>query len=261
MKACSDVSKATGESQHLVGLIADSLAQRNIRAVFRQDSKALLFALDMELEFSARAYCGASKTDEKVFTELVEFVLSQFANLALGEIREAFRLAAAGKLGDVNLASYYGLFTVLMLGDVLSAYADYRRRILSELRKVEALSELPDKVWDSGKWAAQRLALFCDIKEPSLDYFTATDYDYFYTQGQLIHSEDEKRQAWDDAKSLTLIDIEIEAQNEQSKYRQKELRQICENVTKSLFAESFTARRAIIAKRLLVLWWVEKSRI
>lgn len=252
------VTRATGESLALVELIAASLEQRNIRAGLAQNAEAVLNSLNLELEFCARTYCGSSKTDERTFEEGVEFILSQFASLALGEIREAFRLAAAGKLGDVNMTTYYGLFTVAMLGDVLNSYTEYRRRTLSELRKMEALAEIPAKSWDKEAWGNARLEKFRNLETPTLDNFTATDYDYFHETGQLKHTDDEKKAAWADAYALTLADLEREAESEKSVYRVKELKDILAEAREKQFTETFTTRRAVIAKRLLVQRWAKQ---
>ena len=48
------------------------------------------------------------------------------------EDEEAFKLATAGKLKDINITTYYGKFTVQILGDILKAYLKLRNKALSK---------------------------------------------------------------------------------------------------------------------------------
>ena len=110
-----------------------------IAAMVRRDER-LAFGLKLDLEFCAATYCGAPNTLPETIGEGVKFVQAQFSHLNLTEIREAFRLAAAKKI-DADLSSFYGLFTLQMLGKVLAAYDDYRTAIFREVRAKVAQME------------------------------------------------------------------------------------------------------------------------
>ena len=256
----SEICNRVGESAALVGLVADSVAQRNLRADFRLNPEPALAALGLELEYCAKAYCGAAKTDDLVYDELVEFVVTQYGHLAVGEIREAFRLAAAGKLGEVNLASYYGLFTVAMLGEVLNAYGRYRQQIVAELMKVEKAMALPKRTWDSAAWAEQRLTALLGTEGLTVDHVTAFDYEYFHSTGQLTYTDEEKRAAWNDARGAALADLQRAAELEKNFFKQKEMRDLVARVVEGVGAteDNFVQRRTVLAKRLLVVRWIER---
>ena len=62
----------------------------------------------------------------------VYLIVSMFPMLAPAELKEAFKLATAGKLKDINITTYYGKFTVQILGDILKAYLKLRNKALSK---------------------------------------------------------------------------------------------------------------------------------
>lgn len=92
-------------------------------------------AMQLELEHCATSYCGCPNTSAETMKEATRFVEDQFGHLCVPEIREAFRLAAAGKI-EASLAAYHGTFSVRILGEVLAAYEDHRaltfRRVRAE---------------------------------------------------------------------------------------------------------------------------------
>lgn len=103
-----------------------------IAAMIRRDVQ-MSFGVKLEIEFSAATYCGAPNTLPETIKEGVRFITDQFGHLNLPEIREAFRLAAAGKI-EAELSAFYGLFTIQLLGKVLAVYDDYRTAIFREVR-------------------------------------------------------------------------------------------------------------------------------
>lgn len=89
--------------------------------------------LHTEVKFCAATYCAAPNTEREVLEESARFIARQFGHLNISEIREAFRLAAAGKI-EADLTTYYGMFSVNILGRVLNAYDDYRTQTYREVR-------------------------------------------------------------------------------------------------------------------------------
>lgn len=94
----------------------------------------------MEVEYCADTYCACPNAGDATIEESVRFILTQFGYLNIGEIREAFRLAASGKI-QANLNAYHGQFSVRLLGEVLSNYADYRSQIAREVRNRQQAAE------------------------------------------------------------------------------------------------------------------------
>jgi hypothetical protein len=82
----------------------------------------------------ATIYCGMQKDKvlPEVLQESVRFVYKNYPMIGVNEIREAFSMAAANQFEGVNMTAYFGTFTVSMLGDILSPYANYRNAILSK---------------------------------------------------------------------------------------------------------------------------------
>jgi len=126
---CGGSDPETAKTQ---ALCLRAIEGNTIAAMVRRDER-LVFGLKLDMEFCAATYCGAPNTLPETIGEGVKFVQAQFSHLNLSEIREAFRLAAAKKI-DADLSSFYGLFTLQMLGKVLAAYDDYRTAIFREVR-------------------------------------------------------------------------------------------------------------------------------
>lgn len=89
--------------------------------------------LHTEVKFCAATYCAAPNTERDVLEEGARFIASMFGHLNVNEIREAFRLAAAGLIA-ADLTTYYGMFSINILGKVLSAYDDHRTQTYREVR-------------------------------------------------------------------------------------------------------------------------------
>ena len=94
---------------------------------------ALITALQLEVKHCAATYCAAPNTLTDTMDECVLFAIAHFGFLCPSEIRQAFRLAAAGKI-EADLNAYNGAFSVRILGEVLSAYEDYRALAFRKVR-------------------------------------------------------------------------------------------------------------------------------
>ncbi len=56
--------------------------------------------------------------------------------MSIGELEQAFSLAAAGKFEGVNLETYFGKFTITILGKILKAYDKTRNKVIKENGKL-----------------------------------------------------------------------------------------------------------------------------
>lgn len=82
------------------------------------------------IQRAAMDYCGADASIcEGAITESVEVMFEKFGRVSIPEITEAFKMAAAGQLGQVNIIAYNGVFTVAIFGGVMSAYCIARDKI------------------------------------------------------------------------------------------------------------------------------------
>jgi len=107
------------------------------RQIAQHGNEVALTALSDELTFCATYYSGARGVSDDLVAEAIESTVSRFGDLGVSEIREAFRLASAGELGDVDMKAYYGQFTIVILGAVLNAYRLYRTRIAQAIRRAQ----------------------------------------------------------------------------------------------------------------------------
>lgn len=221
----------------------------------------LSLALLAELEACAKQYTGCPKTADLTFDEAIEFTADQFGFLNIGEIRLAFRLAAAGEFEGVSLRAYYGTFTVGMLGEVLAAYRQYREELVKHARRMESEATEADsaearrKAHDREQWAARRLAGLLSAETLTVEDCMAYDHDYFLESGQLQYTPEEKMQAWKDAYGLAV-----------SEYRERAergalgVRLVLQKVANQQHDDGFEQVRIMFAKRLLVLRWIVSQR-
>jgi len=103
---------------------------QQMRKFNKQELSEPLFII---LSSCAKMYCGMKEGDAtplETFQESCRFVVDCYGMLGMNEIREAFRLAASYQFPDVDIKAYGGIFSISMLGDVLTAYKDYRSKVL-----------------------------------------------------------------------------------------------------------------------------------
>lgn len=92
----------------------------------------------------AQAFTGADGIKQSdganvaLYGECATILRKYYALLGLEEVKEAFRLAASGKILDsegkrINLTAYGGRFTVNMFGEVLQQYQEWRAKIQSAI--------------------------------------------------------------------------------------------------------------------------------
>ena len=265
LKELQTVCANTGSSPTSVGLIAKGVFQDNIRALAKQDPSRAALELTVIVEFCAKTYCGGVKTERIVYEEAVRFAMARFGHLNPEEIKQAFSLGASGSL-DVNMATYYGIFTVSMLGEILLAYDNYRSRIVMEILRVEREQQEANKksTWDENEWGRQRLRKFQNLESPTYSDFSETDYNYFLKTGDLVHTQEEKRKAWDDARLFAIQEFEADAHTELTTRKNQQLSILLKNAAQAgsdgAENEKFTIRRTAIAKSLLVMRWAEKRK-
>lgn len=69
------------------------------------------------------------------------FVIEMFPMLSFHEVQLAFKMAAAKKLKGISLKTYFGKFHADMLGDILSAYLDFRKGVIFDYDKTLSLEQ------------------------------------------------------------------------------------------------------------------------
>lgn len=104
-----------------------------IGAAVRQDEVRAALLIRTEVKYCATAFCAAPNTESTTIDECAATILAHYPHFNVAEIREAFRMASIGDL-DVNMNAYYGLFSVRIVGDILSAYSDHRTQVVRQVR-------------------------------------------------------------------------------------------------------------------------------
>lgn len=233
------------------------LEQVRIRAMLVENEAHAIVLLAAELQVCAKQYTGCVKTDDMVFDECVEFVIERFGGLHIDEIRHAFRLAAAGELGEVSLDAYFGTFTVAMLGKVLIAYEEYRKKIVKAVMEAERKAAFADAEvlrsarWSDEEWAKGRMAFFMSGKDLSVDDVSVADFKYF-VDGKVDIPESEKREDWRKAWDLSIADVQASIGR-----GEVGMSVLLNKVRDGGHDEGFRDKRIMYYRRLLVLRWAK----
>lgn len=261
----ADLSARTGVSKDLVAQVAAAVGGATVRAGIAEDVVLFTTALSAELEACAKLYTGCAKTEELVFEECLEFVIARFGFLNIGEVRHAFRLAAAGELGDVDLKAYWGTFTVGMLGSVLSAYKDYRDLISAEAVRLEKVANEQKRLsatnHDREAWMQRRIQTLLMLHEPTIIHVTAYDYEFLTQLGHINLSKEQKWAVFERAKELVLADLSSNMQTAANAFRKKELYGEIEAVRAGNVSEGFLVKQKVFAQRLAVLDWAVSQKV
>jgi hypothetical protein len=204
-RQCLEVSSTQGASIELVNIISSAALQYNNIRKLRLDSEpALLFTLNTALEYCAVTYCGASKTTDDTYAECVRFILLKYPFWGVEEIRQAFAHVAAT---DPNaLTSYYGSFSVAMLGSIFQIYTTYRDQVIAALRRLEAQAEAQKKEKSKEEYfqttegikeyrekCQQRIKVLRSMQDADTSNVYLTDYKILTDGALLTLSADEKR--------------------------------------------------------------------
>ena len=257
----NEIASQAGLSIELAGHVSASVGGATLRSGISEDVIMFSTLLSAELEFVAKSYTGGVNTTEIVWDECMDFIVSRFGMLNIMEIRHAFRLAASGELGQVNLKSYYGSFTVAMLGEVLTAYMDRRKPLYDaalRLSKNEMLIEAGNQkrsTHDKEAWKDNRTNYLLLLESPTIEHVTAYDYEFLSQRGEINLSRDEKWDVFDRAKQLTIRDMSIQAQRS-SYFVSKSLLNEVEKARLGQESEDFKVRQRAMALRLAVLDWI-----
>ena len=255
----SPVAARLGCDKRTVAAVHSGLTLSIRRQIAQQGEEVATVSLIDELTYCATNFSGARDVPDDMLDEAAEFVATRFGQLAVVEIREAFRLAAAGEIGDVDMKAYYGQFTIVILGAVLSAYVIYRTRITAGIKRAqseaeaEAAAATRREQWDETEWATNRLQT---LKQLAFDHaltmndVAEIDYTTFERLGMYTPDEDKKRAAWERSDAAVRSEIATAAMSDIS------MRTMLQHLTTS-FAKEFQDKRVGWCRRRLVVDWVQ----
>ena len=100
-------------------------------SVFSQIQPQLITAAIVEC---AKNYCGFVKQNDSVFSECVKFLQAHFPKLDYREISVAFSMGAANVF-ECDLSAYNGVFTVNILGKVMSGYNAHMQKTVKDWKE------------------------------------------------------------------------------------------------------------------------------
>ncbi|MCB0583669.1 MAG: hypothetical protein KDD10_30595 [Phaeodactylibacter sp.] len=228
------------------------------------DKVAAAQRLQVELERVAESYGARAGVPDSVLSECTQLVFSKFPGLGIGEIREAYRMKAAGQL-DVPKGKgemWGGVFNADQLGAVLSAYMKSRRRALGAyLRLVEGEKRSQEQVERSARmqaeFDAQFPALIEKMKTEAKDWRDCPFwlFESAWKRGLISLEPGEKESILEDAMQLARIEAEnayAEAQEAGGLgvFRMRELRKAMDD-EKGIEARAKTIARQITLFRKL----------
>lgn len=260
----TEIAKKSGLSNDVGKAVASAISGVTIRAGLIENLEFFSTALAAELEYVAKTYTGGVNTHEMVWDEAMDFIVSQYGNLNIKEILYAFRLAASGELGDVNLRSYYGTFTVGMLGEVLTAYMDRRQQLYFELLRLES-EQLMVEVGGTGprhdvdEWKRNRLTFLKMLDSPTVEDVTSYDYRFISELGLIDLTKDEKLLIMDRAYPILVREI-LQDASALNSFRSKQLRDMVTQANSGNPSPVFVARHKAMGERLAVVEWLKSLR-
>ena len=163
----------------------------------------------------AKKYFNASvEISNTAFIEVVDIIFQKFSTLSANELGEAFRMAAAGELGEVNFAAYGGVFTVPNFTDILTKFTKKRQEVAMAIYRANQDLEEKVKADELVKQKADEyLAMLVHRHETEQngnhDYKTYNDVPHYYgktllEQGLISFTADEKRNIWERAKKAAI---------------------------------------------------------
>ena len=110
----------------------------------------------------------AKRDIDILINESANFVIKNFPMLSVGEIKTAFEFAACHKI-DANLSAWNGKLTIQMIGDVLSAYYQFRQNAIARYDNKVELIMLRQKSADCDRRNEEAkqavIDLFNDLKQ------------------------------------------------------------------------------------------------
>lgn len=205
--------------------------------------------------------------------ESVRFIYKHHKNIGVNEIREAFSLAAANTFNGINMTAYFGIFTVAMLGDILSAYNQYRNPIIAQAYENAYKQELDAKCEQDkeAKNFEARSKINADIENAIIAVQTGAeplwetwhDVPVHYAEiavkwGMIEVSDEFKSKIWQRSKELALDELKTTAQDYANFSEAKRTRLLLKSRVESEIIKDPAKR---IYSKLLIFEYVKSHEI
>lgn len=190
--------------------------------------------------FLANSYTGAnfknppSQNDLATLRTCTNFIVDMYPQMSINELELAFNLAAAGKFEGVNLETYFGKFTVTILGKILKSFSQLRNKVFiqqgklieKEIKEQEKQLEksLNEKTQNSivQKFNDLRALFLNDGVIPHKDEINAYWAKILINRGIVTFTPAEKNTIWLEAKELTTKELKTSLHNNSLTTNQKQ---------------------------------------
>ena len=216
----------------------------NIRQMLRCGDETKVRQTKNDISFTilflANSYTGANyknppnQTDLASLRTCTNFVCDMYPHLSINELELAFNLAAAGKFEGVNLETYFGKFTVTILGKILKAFTQLRNKVIIKQGKLieQEIKEQEKQLEKSLNEKTQKdiVSKFNDLRAlflndgviPQKENINAYWAKILINTGHIVFDVKEKNQIWFEAKELTTKEIKTSLHSDSINNNQKQ---------------------------------------
>lgn len=117
--------------------LAEKIILGMVDPIRNYDKNEIKDPIYVNLSKCAILYCGAKDgaTPIEVFQESARCIVTYHSWIGFHEIEEAFRLASMNMIDNVQMKAYGGVFSVSMIGDILTSYKNYRNSVIQNFEK------------------------------------------------------------------------------------------------------------------------------
>jgi len=131
LKECKIIGNTGLNVSETDALVMVNGFNNKIRSLDKIEAERKLQAL---LTICAKLYCGmvSDETTPMLMQFAAEYVIKSHAGLGIDEIKLAFVYAIDGKT-NANVKAYGGVFSIAMLGEILTAYKEHRNKLINKV--------------------------------------------------------------------------------------------------------------------------------
>jgi hypothetical protein len=252
----------------------------NVRFLMKNEPVSTTATVIATITKLVQNYTG-SQVDggDPIYAEMCQLFFRSFGHLGIHELKEAFRLGAAGQIPGVkpdNFSAWYGCFSVASLGLILSAYDLYRvsiaNRLNQEEKKMASVDQgkQRDEYWRSAEGLdrlaqirTERISELLTMESPNIDSVTKHDFDVL-SELCLINLENfpvERR--WQ-----IMVEAQIKVKSEfhnimiagRTEVERITASKILDCINSGNQNETFDDKAKIIARRIAVVQWIQDKK-
>lgn len=164
-----------------------------------------------------------------VYEECAELILEKFSQLGIEEIKEAYRMWAAGELGEVKGAEMYGgVFNAAQMGKILARYLNRRKEVVGryltlKYDKTKEKMKAQKQAEQKAKYEEGFTGLLASWSGESWQDVPYHWFDTAKKRNMIHYAPGEKRQIWEKAQKAAKMEITTEQQEEENLYRKASL--------------------------------------